>query len=227
MVLADDGNLPPLAATGAAGGLRGQWGPLYGTWHVDPSPLMAWKSAAVVGLLEIKSEEAFRKAIQHVVVQAGQAVQQQGVVGGVQSAGMGGVVLWGWCCGRGVVMGMGVEKYVCGVNPWMMVAFVMRHPSQPLLSSPPLTPPLTPSSHPPISLGKSDPRVLAAKSFVQDVGRGGGWKKEVQHFMERWVYGQGCPRIQAAFRFDKYDIVALLLCCEIVVFMWEWWWLCL
>ena len=63
-----------------------------------------------------------------------------------------------------------------------------------------------------------DPRQLAGLAFVQEVGRGGGWKKEVQHWMERWVYGQGCPRIHAAFRFDKYGCGVLrcwvLRCCQ-------------
>ena len=75
VVLADDGSLPPLAATGGA---RGQWGPLYGTWYADPSPVLTWKAAAVVGLLEARSEESFRKALHGAVAGALQAVQGRG-----------------------------------------------------------------------------------------------------------------------------------------------------
>ncbi|GMH43148.1 hypothetical protein BSKO_11070 [Bryopsis sp. KO-2023] len=49
----------------------------------------------------------------------------------------------------------------------------------------------------------SSSRFLSTHSFLKEVGQSGGVRKEIQAFAERWVYGRGCPTLNAVVKFDN------------------------
>ncbi|KAK9806814.1 hypothetical protein WJX72_003626 [[Myrmecia] bisecta] len=46
-------------------------------------------------------------------------------------------------------------------------------------------------------------RLISTREFLHNVGKQGGCRKEVGAFGERWIVGRGCPRITAAFAYNK------------------------
>jgi len=44
-------------------------------------------------------------------------------------------------------------------------------------------------------------RLLGTREFLGEVGKAGGFKRDVAAFHERWVAGRGCPHLTAAFEF--------------------------
>ena len=46
-------------------------------------------------------------------------------------------------------------------------------------------------------------RLLGTRDFLKEVGKQGGFRKDIAAFHLRWISGRGCPRITAAFTFHK------------------------
>ena len=55
--------------------------------------------------------------------------------------------------------------------------------------------------------GEGDPtkaRLMGTREFLLAVGKAGGFRKDVAAFQQRWVAGQGCPHLLAAYAYHKY-----------------------
>ena len=50
-------------------------------------------------------------------------------------------------------------------------------------------------------------RLLGTREFLREVGTQGGFRKEIMAFHERWIAGQGCPKVTAAFTFHKWVLL--------------------
>ncbi|KAK9825158.1 hypothetical protein WJX81_006717 [Elliptochloris bilobata] len=46
-------------------------------------------------------------------------------------------------------------------------------------------------------------RLLGTREFLNEVGKAGGFKRDVAAFHERWVAGRGCPRLTAGFVYHR------------------------
>ena len=46
-------------------------------------------------------------------------------------------------------------------------------------------------------------RLLGTRDFLKEVGKQGGFRKDITAFHERWIAGQGSPKITAAFSYLK------------------------
>ena len=46
-------------------------------------------------------------------------------------------------------------------------------------------------------------RLLGTRDFLKEVGKQGGFRKDITAFHERWIAGQGCVQLTAAFTFHK------------------------
>ena len=46
-------------------------------------------------------------------------------------------------------------------------------------------------------------RLLGTREFLNEVGKAGGFRRDVAAFHERWVAGRGCPRLTAGFQFHR------------------------
>lgn len=69
-----------------------------------------------------------------------------------------------------------------------------------------------PHTHPAADVTK---RLLGTRDFLKEVGRQGGFRKDITAFHLRWIIGRGCPHVTAAFTFHKQ---ASLTCHSIVFF---------
>lgn len=57
-----------------------------------------------------------------------------------------------------------------------------------------------------VRLATSDPPESSPVDFIEfmnELARGGDFKKEVPAFRERWIYGQGLPHISAGYIYHK------------------------
>ena len=55
-----------------------------------------------------------------------------------------------------------------------------------------------------------DARCLGYYEFLKDLGKAGGFKADATAFHYRWIAGRGCPRIAAAYVFDRRGAAAYL-----------------
>ncbi|KAK9786681.1 hypothetical protein WJX73_000735 [Symbiochloris irregularis] len=68
MLSLDDGSAPPLVYRHRA---EGPWGPLHSIDALSPAPLLPWKAAAVVGMLEKRiGDDGFRRVVERMVTEA-------------------------------------------------------------------------------------------------------------------------------------------------------------
>ncbi len=56
---------------------------------------------------------------------------------------------------------------------------------------------------PPACSGAGDARLLGTYEFLKEIGKVGGFKHDVTPFYQRWILGRGCPRLHAAFVFNR------------------------
>eukprot|EP00798_Chlamydomonas_sp_ICE-L_P008521 gene8521-4820_t len=56
-----------------------------------------------------------------------------------------------------------------------------------------------------VSAAASDmaPRLLTTQAFLKNMGDLGGFKKGIQAFAERWIFGRGCPHLTVGMRYLK------------------------
>ena len=59
----------------------------------------------------------------------------------------------------------------------------------------------------PTSVADVTARLLGTREFLREVGTQGGFRKEIMAFHERWIAGQGCPQVTAAFTFHKWVLL--------------------
>ena len=54
-----------------------------------------------------------------------------------------------------------------------------------------------------ICSGAGGARLLGTYDFLKEIGKVGGFKHDVTAFYQRWILGRGCPRLHAAFVFNR------------------------
>ncbi|GAX73696.1 hypothetical protein CEUSTIGMA_g1148.t1 [Chlamydomonas eustigma] len=185
VVMADDGKLPPLclrsAARGSNGGAGGgaeadsQYGSTYGTEALDPGPIRRWKAAAVMRMLEQKAgEDQFQRLLSSIVSKA--VASMQLLTDGDSTA------LQQGLSGLGQQV---QEGHNAAGNKGIVV-------------------PAAAAAGEAVGQAASmEPRLLSTPHFLELVGKLGGFKKGIQAFAERWIYGSGCPQLVLERRYIR------------------------
>ncbi|KAG1661347.1 hypothetical protein FOA52_005909 [Chlamydomonas sp. UWO 241] len=179
VILADNGLVPPLCPRqyGAHGAAGAEYGATYGTECLEPGSIRRWKAAAVMRMLERKAgEDQFQRLLRSIVAKAAAAMAQQAAghharPGAAAPGAATPMPNADTSAGVGAIACGGGTPSVAGGGGAAAAAAAAG-----------------------VSSGM-DPRLLSTSHFLELVGKLGGFKKGIQAFAERWIYGCGCPHL--------------------------------